>query len=136
MVKTILVVDGDNAFVDQVRQKLLASGYRVLTARNQAEAEKIFESSTPDLMVTEVMLERPDAGFGLAWETKKKFPNMPVIIASAVTWKTGLDFGLDTAEQRSWIKADYFLDKPIRPEQLESVIQQCLPVGEKKAVHH
>lgn len=136
MVKTILVVDSDNGFVDQVRQKLLASGYRVLTARNQAEAERIMETTVPDLMVTEVMLERPDAGFGLAWETKKKHPDMPVIIASGVTWKTGLDFGLDTAEQRSWIKADYFLNKPIRPEQIESVIAQCLPVGEKKTAHH
>lgn len=135
MVKTILLVDSDTAFVDQVNKKLLASGYRVLTARNQVEAERIMETSVPDLMVTEVMLERMDAGFGLAWKVKKAHPEMPVIIASAVTWKTGLDFGIDTAEQRSWINCDYFLNKPIRPEQLESVINQCLPTGEKRAAH-
>lgn len=126
MVKTILLVDKDPLFVEQIRQKFLASGFRVLCARTQAEAQRILDSTKPDVMVTEVILERQDAGFCLAWSAKKKYPKMPVIIVSAVTWHTGLYFSLSTPEDHQWIKADYFLDKPIRAEELESTIQHCL----------
>ncbi len=126
MVKTILLADKDTLFVEQIRQKFLASGFRVLCARSQAEAERILDSTRPDVMVTEVTLERQDGGFCLAWKAKKKYPDLPVIIASAVTWHTGLYFSLSTPEDRMWIKADYFLTKPTRPEELEAIIRQCL----------
>ncbi len=126
MVKTILLVDRDTLFVEQIRQKFLAAGFKVLCARSEVEAERILESTRPDVMVTEVLLERQDAGFCLAWKAKRTYPDLPVIIASSVTWHTGLYFSLSTPEDRMWIKADYFLDKPTRPEELESTIRQCL----------
>ena len=126
MIKTILLVDKDALFVEQIRQKFLASGFRMLCARTQAEAERILESTKPDVLVTEILLERQDAGFCLAWNAKKKYPSLPVVIVSSVTWHTGLYFSLSTPEDHQWIKADYFLDKPTRPEELESVIHHCL----------
>ncbi len=126
MVKTILLVDKDTLFVEQIRQKFLASGFRVLCARTQAEAERILATTEPDVLVTEVTLERQDGGFCLAWKAKKRYPGLPIIIVSSVTWHTGLYFNLSTPEDRLWIKADYFLDKPTRPEELEAVIQHCL----------
>ena len=126
MAKTILIVDQDILFVEPIRQKLLGMGYKVLTARSQAEAERIIEASRPDLMITEIMLEHLDSGFCLAWKVKSKYSNVPVIIVSAVTWHTGLYFNLSTPEDRNWIKADVFLNKPIRLEELESVIISSL----------
>lgn len=122
MASTILFVDKDTLFVEQMRQRFLSLGYRILVARTQAEAEHIVNSTRPDVVVTEVTLERQDGGFCLAWMVKKKYPDVPVIIVSSVTWHTGLYFSLSTPEDKNWIKADYFLDKPIRAEELESVV--------------
>ena len=126
MAKTILFVDKDILFVEQMRQRFLSAGYRVLSARSQAEAERIIETTRPNVVVSEVLLEHQDGGFCLAWKVKKKYPDVPVIMVSAVTWHTGLYFNLSTPEDRTWIKADVFLDKPIRAEELESVVQSAL----------
>ncbi len=126
MAKTILFVDKDTLFVEQMRQRFLSLGYRILVARTQAEAEHIINSTRPDVVVTEVTLERQDGGFCLAWKVKQKYPDVPVIIVSAVTWHTGLYFNLSTPGDRNWIKADYFLDKPVRAEELESVVLTSL----------
>lgn len=122
MVKTILLVDRDPLFVEQIRLHFLGQGCRVLCARSQAEAERILESTRPDVMVTEVILERQDGGFCLAWRAKQRYPDMPVAMVSNVTWHTGLYFSLSTPEDRAWIRADAFLDKPIRMEELDAVI--------------
>ncbi len=126
MIKTILLVDRDQLFIEQIRLKFLSAGYRVLCACTQAEAERILAASRPDVVVTEIMLERQDSGFCLAWQAKKLYPEVPVIIISSVTWHTGLYFSLSTPEDYAWIKADHFLDKPIRVEELEAIILMSL----------
>ena len=122
MVKTILLVDRDPLFVEQIRQHFLGQGYRVLCAKSQAEAERILASTRPDMMVTEAILERQDGGFCLAWKAKQRYPDLPIAMVSSVTWHTGLYFSLSTPEDKMWIKADVFLDKPIRVEELEAVM--------------
>ena len=126
MAHTILLVDTDRLFLEQTRQRLQGASYRVLCAHSQAEAEMILERSRPDVLSTEVRLERPDAGFGLAWSAKRRYADLPVLIVSNVTWRTGLFFNLSRPEDHAWIRADAFLDKPIRNEELESAIRQAL----------
>ena len=126
MGKTILVVDKDLSFVDKLRQKYMTAGWQVLCARSKAEAQGIFAATRPDVVVTEVILEHMDSGFCLAWEFKQKYPDVPVIIVSDVAWKTGLTFKLSSAGAKNWIKADAFLDKPVRLEELETLIDTLL----------
>ena len=126
MAQTILLVDNDRLFVDAMRQRLLDIGYRVLCAQTKAEAEIILAQSRPDVLVSEVMLEQPDAGFCLAWSAKQRYPELPVLLVSAVTWHAGLYFSLSRPEDNAWIKADAFIDKPIRNEELESAIRRSL----------
>lgn len=126
MAQTILLLDKDPLFMEQTRQRMLGAGFRVLCARSVEEADRILQSAKPDVVVSEVMLKRLDGGFVLAWKVKNKYPDVPVILVSDVTWKTGLYFNLSTPEDRAWIRADYFLDKPVRWEELESVIRQSL----------
>lgn len=71
-------------------------------------------------------MENMDGGFALAYHIKKKDPKIPVIIASGVTSETGIEFDAKTDEEKSWIKADAFLAKPIRFEQLEKEINTLL----------
>jgi CheY-like chemotaxis protein len=72
------------------------------------------------------MMENLDSGFILSYKTKKKYPDVPVIIVTAVTSDTGMMFGVDTAEEKSWIKADLYLEKGLRPEQLKLEMTRLL----------
>ena len=40
--------------------------------------------------------------------------------------ETGMKFDLDSAEDRAWIKADLFLNKPIRSEELVEKVTALL----------
>jgi len=126
--KKILVVDDDSDFLFQMKVQLEAAGYSVITADSKAAAEKILEETKPDIALIDLMMEHMDAGFTLAYHIKKKFQTVPVILATAVTRETGLEFDAVTADERSWIKADVVLAKPIRFEQLNREIKRLLKV--------
>ena len=124
--KTILLVDDDPDFLAQQKAMLEAAGFCVLTAEGQEQARSIMNEKKPDLAVLDVMMEQADAGFVLAHQLKKVNPKMPVILISSVISETGLDFDTATTEERSWIKADAMLAKPVRFEQLTREIDRLL----------
>lgn len=126
MLRTVLIVDKDLLFVEQIRQKFLTAGYRVLCAQTEAEAEEIFNATRPDVLITEVMLHYQDGGFTLAWKLKQKYPEVPVVMVSSVTWHTGIYFSLSSPGARDWILADVFVDKPVRAESLFATVQNVL----------
>jgi DNA-binding response OmpR family regulator len=124
--KTILVVDDDHDFLTQMKLQFELAGFTVLTAEGQKEAEELIRESAPDLAVLDLMMEYQDAGFVLCYHLKKKNPGIPVIMVTSVTGETGIEFDSTTEEERSWIKADRFLAKPVRFEQLLAEVERLL----------
>lgn len=124
--KTVLLVDDDVDFMAQQKMMLEASGYGVVTAASQREAEKIIEGTRPDVAIVDLMMENMDAGFVLCYHIKKRYPATPVILVTAVTSETGLEFDASTEEERLWLKADAVLAKPVRAEQLLREIERLL----------
>ncbi|MBN2289677.1 MAG: response regulator [Candidatus Glassbacteria bacterium] len=127
--KTILVADDDIDYLGQMQLLLEAAGFEVLTAESRKEAEEILARRRPDLAVIDLMMEHQDSGFVLCYHIKKKDPSIPVILVTAVTSETGLEFDTTTEEERSWIKADRVLAKPIRYEQLYAEIGRLIGKG-------
>ncbi len=126
--KTILIVDDDVDYLFQIREAVKDMGFDVITAGTQKEAEDIIERTRPDLAILDLMMENQDTGFILSHKIKSKYPDVPVIIVSAVTAETGMLFDVTTEEERDWIKADLFLDKGIRNDQLHKEIKQLLKI--------
>jgi DNA-binding response OmpR family regulator len=124
--KNILIVDDDVDCLDQMKLIVESMGYTTITAMNQKQGEKLLEEQKPDLAIFDLMMENKDSGFILSYKSKKKYPEVPVIIATAVTAETGMIFGLETAEARKWIKADHYMEKSIRPDQLQQTIKRLL----------
>jgi CheY-like chemotaxis protein len=124
--KNILIVDDDMDYLSQIEMQVKGMGYEVKTAHGEKEAEELLEQGKPDLAIIDLMMENKDSGFILSYKMKKRFPSMPIIIASAVTSETGLNFGLETEEDKKWIHADKFLEKGIRKDQLEREISKLL----------
>ncbi|MDP4281063.1 MAG: response regulator [Bacteroidota bacterium] len=128
--KNILLVDDDIDYLFQMRIRLEQFGYSVTTAESQREAEKILEKFKPDIAIIDLMMENEDSGFVLSYKLKRKYPDVPVIIATAVAAETGITFDIQDENNRKWIRADAFLDKGIRTDILKNEIEKLL--NEKK----
>ena len=124
--QTILLVDDDEDFVFQLKAQLEAAGFNILVAHTAKQAVEHLAAVRPDLAVLDLMMEKPDVGFTLCYRIKKKDPSIPVIMITSVTSETKLEFDAATKEERSWIKADVLLPKPIRFEQLQREIARWL----------
>ncbi|MEN8119327.1 MAG: response regulator [Bacteroidota bacterium] len=124
--KNILIVDDDIDFLMQAKICIEQAGYKVVTAESQKEGESQIENFKPDLAIFDLMMEKDDSGFILSYKLKKRYPDVPVIIATAVTAETGMIFGINNQENNPWIKADKYLDKNLRPDQLKREITKLL----------
>lgn len=124
--KTILIVDDDIDYLYQLKIQVESFGFSVITAEGQKEAENLISSVKPDLAILDLMMENEDSGFILCYKLKRKYPDVPIIVATAVAAETGIVFGVSSEQERKWIKADLYLEKGIRPEQLHKDILKLL----------
>ena len=69
--KTILVVDDDLDYLNQMQLQLEAAGFEVLTAEGSRQAEELLQGRRPDLAVVDLMMEHHDSGFILSYHIKK-----------------------------------------------------------------
>jgi len=126
--KTVLIVDDDADYLYQMRLKVEQFGFNVVTADSQKEGEKVIDELKPDLAIFDLMMENDDSGFILAYRMKRKYPNVPIIIATAVASETGMSFGINSDSDKSWIKADLYLEKGLRADQLQKEINKLLKI--------
>lgn len=124
--KLVLIVDDDQDYLEQMKIQVESFGFEVVTAGGKTEGEELLQSIKPDLAIFDLMMETQDSGFVLAYKAKRIYPNMPVIIATAVTAETGISFNVETEEDKNWIKADLYLEKGIRGDQLHREINKLL----------
>lgn len=126
MSRSILLVDDDTDYLEGMRLQLEAVGHQVACAETTKDAKAELDKRRPDVAVIDLMMDQPDAGFALCYHIKKLDPTIPVILVSAVHSETGLDFDATTPDEKSWVKADAILAKPVRVEQLTREIDRLL----------
>lgn len=126
MKKKIFLVDDDFDILEQMTAILESAGYEVVTAESRAAAEEAILSIKADLAILDLMMEEKDSGFVLSYQIKQLYPDMPVIMLTAVAGATGLSFATQQADAKSWMKVDKILDKPVRPEQLKAEVRRLL----------
>lgn len=124
--EVILLVDDDEQFRMSLKAQLEADGFQVVAAEGRRTAENLLRKIHPDLAIVNLVMEEEDAGFVLAYHIKKADPKIPVILVTASMNETRLGFDTATAEERSWIKADALVEKPLRFEQIEREIMRLL----------
>jgi DNA-binding response OmpR family regulator len=123
---TILLVDDDQDYLFQLQTKIHQFGFKTVTAESQKEAEKLLETMKPDLAILDLMMENEDSGFILCYKMKKRYPDVPIIIATGVAAETGISFDINDENNRKWIRADRFLEKGIRSDRLREEIDSLL----------
>jgi CheY-like chemotaxis protein len=124
--KTVMLVDDDRDYLNLMQMQLEAAGYKVATAESEAEGEELLRSLRPDVAVVDLMMENMDGGFVLCHRIKKLDPKIPVIMVTAVSSETGIEFDAASDKNHTWFKADALLTKPARFEQLKREIERLL----------
>jgi len=124
--KVILIADDDQDYLELTKFHVENFGFETITASSQKECEEVLQNSKPDLAIFDLMMENDDSGFILSYKLKKKHPEVPIILATAVSSATGYIFEAENETDKSWIKADVYLEKGIRPDQLHREINKLL----------
>ena len=124
--KHVLIVDDDMEFVKLYSLFLRNKGLKVSAAYSAAEAIEALKEMEPDVVVLDVMMEHFDSGFNVSKSIKDRRPDLPVILMTAISEETGLDFRPKNQEERTLLHADAFLDKGASPEDLLAKIQELV----------
>src|SRR5499427_10822424 len=115
----ILVVDDEEPIREIVASMLAAAGYSCKQAASGMEALAVLTSGEEfELMLSDLMMADLD-GIGLLERTKEKYPDMPVVMVTAVH-----DISVALAAIRNGAY-DYLL-KPFEREQLLATVRRAL----------
>lgn len=120
----VLLIDDDVDLIEMYQLVLSKRGHKVQSAYTAEEARKLLRAGRPDIVVLDVMMESPTAGFDLAREIHTMYPDLPVIMPSGVHQATGVPFRFEPDED--WLPVVKFLDKPVQPEKLADEIEAVL----------
>jgi len=126
--KLVLIADDDQDYLEQMVFHVENFGFKTISAGSRKECEALIEAQNPDLAIFDLMMEEDDSGFILSYKLKKKYPDVPIILATGVSSVTGYVFESEYEKDKHWIKADKFMEKGIRPDQLLREINKLLKI--------
>jgi CheY-like chemotaxis protein len=125
---TMLFVDDDVDFLAAQEAYFGSRGHEVHAAESGADALETLETLTPDIIFLDLMMERYDSGFRLAYELRKReaLAGVPIVMLSGVARETGERFDQEGTGLLAWSKLDRFVDKPATGKQLLAIAQELL----------
>ena len=122
-VKAILVVDDEPAILESIVEVLRDEGYAVEAARDGRSALALFERTSPELVLMDVMMPGIDGRAAyLAMRAHPQGQDIPVVLMSAAADPSRLDPGVTA-----------FLAKPFDLDALLNLVARLLPDEEPSA---
>lgn len=112
--RPILVVDDDTAIRDSTSQILTDSGFRVVEARDGAEALRAIDVEQPALIVLDVQMPGID-GPAFARELRTRLRRVPLVILTGVP---------DPKREADRCNAEAFLRKPFDADELVRLVRK------------
>lgn len=125
--KKILIIDDDPDITGAMTVVLETGNYAVTTTSNSTDAEVAIASSTPDLIILDVMMDSPREGFLFSRKIKDnpETKDIPILMITSVKEKVGIDFKSEAGDD-SWLPVQEFLDKPVQPDVLLAKVAELL----------
>ena len=115
---SILIADDDPSTLQLLTDLLKNNGFQVTATSSGAEALRIYEQETPDIVLADLAMPEMN-GMQLLGELKKYDPLVKVVIITAYSDK-------DTVAQAFRLGALEFLEKPLDPQLLVSKLLDLL----------
>lgn len=123
---TILLVDDDYDFLYQSKIWFSQANYKVITCQSSVEAAELIKNNKPDIALIDLMMETNDAGFVLARKIKQQYPDLPIIMLTAVSSELGISFDTNEKESKSWLFIDAIIDKGKDFKYIQKIIGQFI----------
>jgi DNA-binding response OmpR family regulator len=125
----ILIIDDDRDLVESFRIVLESRKYGVRVAYNGKDGFQKIQEKAPDLILLDVMMATDTEGFSLAYKLRNNpaYKEIPIIMVTGFTKKMA-ETGPEKFQHimgENW-PVTQFLEKPIDPEELLSVIEKVL----------
>jgi CheY-like chemotaxis protein len=127
--KRVLLVDDDVDFIEINRLTLEHAGFEVVTASNGTDGFKVATSTAIDVAVLDVMMDTPTEGFVLARQLRQddRTKHIPLLMLTSVNAENEAAGSFvrftDRDRDNQWLPVDRFVDKPIVPEELVSIVR-------------
>jgi two-component system alkaline phosphatase synthesis response regulator PhoP len=124
--RKILIIDDDQDYGKAIKMVLESNGFEVKHALNVQEGRKSIEAEKPELIVLDVMMDKHTDGFDLCYDLKhdEACKNIPVLMVTAVTGKTGFKFSPETDGE--YLQADDYISKPVASAELLKRVKKLL----------
>jgi DNA-binding NtrC family response regulator len=120
MTKHILTIDDEAPILDLLREALTAAGYRVTGVSTLAEALRVVQDDSPNLILTDLQLEDTD-GFEVIDQLKEVAPAIPVILL------TGMLFDADVIRGPIGKKIAAYVEKTASLARILGEVKRHLP---------
>lgn len=122
----ILIVDDDKDYGEALKIVLSNNGYNVNHVLNVQDAFKTVEEDKPALLILDVMMDKHTDGFDLCYRLKhdEKYKNIPILMVTAVTGKTGFKFSPETDGE--YLQADDYVSKPVASSELLQRVKKLI----------
>jgi DNA-binding NtrC family response regulator len=115
----VLIIDDDHDLLETTGSILAYEGFEIHSADSVERGIELIAKVVPDIVLLDIMFpESKTKGFEAAAEIKSKYPELPIIVLTAINREYAFDF---TKEN---IKADEFLNKPVRTQRLVELIRK------------
>jgi DNA-binding response OmpR family regulator len=125
----ILIIEDDVDLVESIKKLLETRGYNPIVAYDPDEGNVKLKQEKPDLIILDVMFgsKGETKGFNFARKIKndKQYAGIPIIMMSAINTQEPF-FNFSPETDGEFLPVDCFLDKPIRPQELFSKIEDLL----------
>src|SRR4030042_4018003 len=123
----VLIVDDNEDSRIILKRTLESIGYTVEEASNGVEALKLAKESTPDMVISDILMPEKD-GFMLCYEVKhdEDLKKIPFVFYTA-TYKDQRDEKLAIA-----LGASHFIIKPVEPDEFLKIIKEVLQEYKEK----
>lgn len=133
MTYKILIIDDDTDAILILSTVLRDQGYEVITALDGITGLDMIVAEHPDLILLDLMMPEK-SGISLLHDIKEdeNLKDIPVIMVTGVARETGIDLesflksGSETLEQTAVPHPDGYVQKPIDPNKLMSLIKSVL----------
>ncbi len=115
---TVCIVDDEIEILNTLGDILIDEGYQVMTAQNGGEAMKIIQTESPDVMILDIWMPKPD-GLEVLQRARQHCPNIPVIMMSG-------HGSVETAVKATKLGAYDYLEKPLDLEKITILVRNAL----------
>ena len=115
---SILIADNDPLTTELVSEGLIENGFQVTAVSTGADALEIYQNENPDLVITDLVMDRID-GIDVLKKSKECNPDTMVII---LTGYGDMTSAIDALR----LNADDYLLKPCEAEEIYFRVGRCL----------